>query len=29
VVEKYLAKAVMTGWMAKRKPGGETLILKG
>jgi hypothetical protein len=28
VVEEYLAKAVMTGWMAERIPGGESLILK-
>jgi hypothetical protein len=28
VVEEYLAKAVMTGWMAERLPGGESLILK-
>jgi hypothetical protein len=28
VVEEYLAKAVMTGWMAERMPGGESLILK-
>ena len=28
VVQKYLAKAVMTGWVIE-KPGGESLILKG
>jgi hypothetical protein len=28
VVEEYLSKAVMTGWMAERMPGGERLILK-
>ena len=28
VVEEYLAKAVMTCWMAERMPGGESLILK-
>jgi hypothetical protein len=29
VVEEYLAKAIMTGWMTERVPGGEVLILKG
>lgn len=29
VVEEYIAKAVMTGGMAERMPGGESLILKG
>jgi hypothetical protein len=29
VVEEYLAKAIMTGWMAERMSGGESLILKG
>jgi len=28
VVEEYRAKAVMTGWMAERMPGGESLIQK-
>jgi hypothetical protein len=28
VVEEYLAKAVMTGWMVERMPGGASLILK-
>jgi hypothetical protein len=29
VVEKYHAKAIMTGWMAERVLGGEVSILKG
>ncbi len=28
MVEEYLAKAVMTGWVVERMPGGESLILK-
>ena len=28
MVEEYLAKAVMTGWVVERMPGGERLILK-
>ena len=28
VVEEYLSKAVMTGWVVERMPGGESLILK-
>ena len=28
MIEKYLVKAVMTGWMAERLPGGASLILK-
>lgn len=27
-VEEYLPRAVMTGWMAERLSGGESLILK-
>ena len=29
MIEKYLVKAVMTGWMAERLPGRASLILKG
>ncbi len=28
MVEEYLAKAGMTGWVAERMLGGESLILK-
>jgi len=28
VVEEYLTKAVMPGWVVERMPGGESLILK-
>ena len=28
MVDEYFAKAVITGWMAERIPGGESLILK-